>query len=177
MLQEPNLTLKTREKLPKTQGSEEIPLIHRHMNPWLLHCVLRCTPRATHIPQQIIHKNMNKTRTLMETTPCPAPPQLQDRRTLLQGQPHTGGITLHGQHSKPSRPVAACAPDSWEPGSQNSLRELPVGKEGQMVRCLLHILITPAPSAPPGSGGMGVTSLHPSKELIQELIQPPKRDK
>lgn len=81
---------------PKNQGNEEIPLIHGHMNPWLFHHVLRCIPTATHIPRQIIHKNINKTRTVMETTLCLLPPQLQDRWTLLQGQTHTMGIALHG---------------------------------------------------------------------------------
>lgn len=88
---------------PKKQGGSSLKLRgvrrsphHRHMNPWLLEM------HPHNIPRQITLKNMNKTTTLMEATLCPPPPQLQDRQTLLQGQTHTGGVTLHGEQNKPS---------------------------------------------------------------------------
>lgn len=65
--------------------------------------------------------------------------------------------------------------------AENQGAKIPSGssqleRRGQVVRCLLYTLITPAPSEPLGSGGMEVTSVHPSKELMQELIQSPRRD-
>lgn len=110
----------------------------------------------------------------MEAAPCPPPPQLQDRRTLLQGQTHTEGITLHGEQSKPSTGQLLLVPlTAGTQGAKNPSGSSKLGRGAGGEVPPPHWEYPRALRTPPSSGGMEVTSVHPSKELTQELIQPP----
>lgn len=110
----------------------------------------------------------------MEAAPRPPPPQLQDRRTLLQGQTHTEGITLHGEQSKPSTGQLLLVPlTAGTQGAKNPSGSSKLGRGAGGEVPPPHWEYPRALRTPPSSGGMEVTSVHPSKEPTQELIQPP----
>lgn len=158
-------------KLPGSQGSEEIPPIHESLAPSL--CV--------EVPPQ---SNPHPTATLsIKIFIKPQHSWKQPRVHLLRSSRTDG----HFSRDRHTLRVSLCMVSRASPAGQLLLVPLTAGNQGAKNPSGSSKLgkeaggeVPPPHSGYPrtlctplSSGGMEVTSVHPSKELIQELIQPP----